>query len=69
MGKVVKLRPRKKEKPKESPSLKDVTSGELLTMYHKACDEEKQKNPKRYFGLEGKKDKKEVKGKVIKLRS
>ena len=55
MGKVIKLRPRKKEKPKESPSLKDVKPGELLAMYHRACDEEKQKNPKRYFGLEGKK--------------
>jgi len=66
MGKVLEFRPIKKDK---SPSLKDVKPGELLVIFHKACDEEKQKNPKRYFGLEGKKDKKEVKGKVIKLRS
>ena len=52
MGKILKFRPRKKEK---SPSLKDVTADELLVMYNKAADEEKQKNPKRYFGLEAKK--------------
>ena len=32
--------------------MKDVTADELLVMYNKACDEGKQKNPKRYFGLE-----------------
>ena len=52
MGDIIKFRPRKKEK---SPSLKDVTADELLVMFNKACDEEKQKNPKRYFGLEAKK--------------
>jgi len=49
MGKILKFRLRKEEK---SPSLKDVTADELLVMYNKACDEGKQKNPKRYFGLE-----------------
>ena len=46
MSKILKFRPRKKEK---SPSLKDVKPGELIRLFERACDKAKQKNPKQYY--------------------